>query len=125
MQRTRHEHNAQISAEKAPARRALLLAGGEAVLARASAATCWDLDGFRPGVLPIELNAPASRGGRTRVPVRRTRPLEPPALVDGLLVTGVGQTLVELGSTALTYHHVVHQPDTAAGIVRDLLAQAG
>lgn len=81
------------------ARRALALGGVDAVLARASACTVFDLDGFRPGLLPIELNGPQRTGGSIRVAVRRVAPLEPPLVIDGLPVTGIGQTLVELGST--------------------------
>lgn len=78
---------------------ALALAGADAVLARASAAALWRLDGFDSGLLPIELNAPRRSSGERRVQVRRSVPLEPPDRIDGLPVTGIAQTLVELGST--------------------------
>ncbi|MGD9753036.1 MAG: DUF559 domain-containing protein [Acidimicrobiia bacterium] len=81
------------------ARRDLALGGVDAVLARASACTAFDLDGFRPGLLPIELNGPRRTGGSIRAAVRRVAPLEPPLVIDGLPVTTIGQTLVELGST--------------------------
>lgn len=80
-------------------RTALLLGGPNVVLARASAAALWHLDGFRPPPLPIELNAPARTGGSRRVNLRRTHPLEPPDAIDGVPTTSIGQTLVELGST--------------------------
>lgn len=81
------------------ARAVLALAGADAVLARASAAALWRLDGFDSCPVPIELNAPRRSTGERRVRVRRSVPLEPPDRVDALPVTAVGQTLVELGST--------------------------
>lgn len=78
----------------------LLTLGPDAMLARSSAAALFDLDGFdRPGTV-VECNTAVRSGGaRPRRASRRTVPLEPPDRVDGLAVTTIGQTLVELGST--------------------------
>ncbi|MEZ5263164.1 MAG: hypothetical protein R2755_15650 [Acidimicrobiales bacterium] len=57
------------------------------------------MDGWGDGPLPVELNVARRSTGRRRVPARRVDVLEPPDVVDGLPVTGIGQTLVELGST--------------------------
>lgn len=81
------------------AARHLALAGTDAMLARASAAMVRALDGWGDGPLPVELNVARRSTGRRRVPARRVDVLEPPDVVDGLPVTGIGQTLVELGST--------------------------
>jgi hypothetical protein len=87
---------------RARAHTQLALAGTDAVLARAAAAAAWGLDGFRPGGEPIECNVPRRTSGKQRVPARRVESLEPPDRVDGLAVTSIGQTLVELGSTGTT-----------------------
>ncbi|MFN0029452.1 MAG: type IV toxin-antitoxin system AbiEi family antitoxin domain-containing protein [Acidimicrobiales bacterium] len=95
------------------ARVALLAAGHGAVLARSSGGVLWDLDGFRlrsggrvsawdragdPRSWPIELNI-AVAGTRRGPGRRRAVPLEAPDCIDRLAVTGIGQTLVELGAT--------------------------
>lgn len=73
----------------------LLQWGPGLVVARSSAAALWRLDGFEPPV-PFAVNAPLKSGIRHPA-VRRVRPLEPLATVGGFDVTGVGQTLIELG----------------------------
>ncbi|MEZ5266145.1 MAG: type IV toxin-antitoxin system AbiEi family antitoxin domain-containing protein [Acidimicrobiales bacterium] len=119
------------------ARIELLRSGGDAVLARASAAHLHALDGFSPGILPIELNVPTGTGGRRRTAARRTRVLDPPAMIDGLPVTGIGQTLVELGSTLtpsrlppadrveLALEAALHRRLVTVADLADVLAAAG
>lgn len=96
------------------ARAALLAAGDGATLARSSAAILWDLDGFRlhsrgpassasghgghPASWRLELNTRCA-GGRGVVGVRRVRDVEPVDRIDGLAVSGIGQTLLELGAS--------------------------
>ncbi len=70
--------------------------GRDCVAARSAAAAMWGLDGFEMPV-PIELNTPVSSRHRQRG-VHRVAPLEPLATLDGVDVTGIGQTLVELGA---------------------------
>ena len=77
--------------------------GPDAVLARTAAARLWQLDGFalRPGdparVLPLSVNVPL-RDGRRSPRLHRVRSLEPFAVEKDLRVTGINQTLVDLGA---------------------------
>ncbi|MFN0027749.1 MAG: hypothetical protein ACKV2O_11320 [Acidimicrobiales bacterium] len=69
--------------------------GPGVVVARSAAAALWGLDGFEP---PVPLLANVARSSGIRHPaVRRVAPLEPVATISGFDVTGVAQTLVELG----------------------------
>ena len=80
----------------------LAAAGPDAMVAGAAAARLWGLDGFvtRPGDQPaaaaVLLNV-SRRDGRRGANLRRVRGLEPHALVGDLLLTGINQTLIELG----------------------------
>ena len=70
--------------------------GPGAVVARSSAAALWGLDGFEP---PVPRTANVSRtSGLRHQAVRRVAPLEPIATRAGFDVTGVAQTLIELGA---------------------------
>ena len=75
---------------------AMLACGRDCVGARSAAAAMWGLDGFEAPV-PIELNTPVSSRHRQRG-VHRVAPLEPIATLGGVDVTGIGQTLIELGA---------------------------
>ena len=99
---------------------ALAASGRDAVLARASAARLWKLDSFtvRPSdpasTLTISVNV--SRGAGHRGPdVHRVQSLEPTADEDGLRITGINQTLIELGAglaaTASPGGHVLTAED--------------
>ncbi len=66
------------------------------VVARSAAAALWRFDAFESPT-EIGFNSPVS-GGSRRAHIRRVRPLEPPVTIDGLDVTGAGQTLLELGA---------------------------
>ena len=82
---------------------ALTSAGRDAALARTSAARLWKLDGFTvsakdpPSLLPMSVNLPRSAGRRGSV-FHRIDPLEMAGEKDGLRVTGINQTLIELGA---------------------------
>ena len=80
------------------ARLELLAAGSRAMLARESAATMWQLDGFSPGPEAIELNVASSTGGGRSPSARRALAYNPATSIDGFPVTGIDQTLCELGS---------------------------
>lgn len=112
--------------------------GADAVLARSTAAALHGLDGFdRRGSL-IECNTSVRTGGRLAADgVRRATPLDPPEMVEGLPVTGIGQTLVELGSTLapsplppadrveLAVECALHRLLVTVGELEDVLADAG
>lgn len=85
---------------------ALAAAGRDAVLARSSAARLWKLDGFTvrpadpPSLLPISVNV--GRGaGRRGADVHRVPPLEQAAVEDGLRITGINQTLIDVGANLI------------------------
>lgn len=77
--------------------------GPDAVLARTAAARLYQLDGFafRPGVpagvLPMSVNV-TLRDGRRSPHLHRVRSLEPFAVEKDLRVTGINQTLLDLGA---------------------------
>ena len=83
---------------------ALAAAGPDAVLARWSAARLWKLDGFTvrpadpPSLLPISVNV-GRDAGRRGADVHRVPPLEHAAVEDGLRITGINQTLIEVGAS--------------------------
>lgn len=81
----------------------LASAGEDAVLARSGAARSWALDGFvaRPGDRPLVTATPVNiprEASRRPADVYRVRELEAPMSRQGLPVTGINQTLIELGA---------------------------
>lgn len=74
----------------------LAAAGPDARLARAAAAALHRLDAWEPPV-PISVNVPIT-SGRRGPNLHRTRPIGAPTEVNGLPVTSIEQTLVELGA---------------------------
>ncbi|MFN0026425.1 MAG: hypothetical protein ACKV2O_04450 [Acidimicrobiales bacterium] len=76
--------------------RRLVQWGPGVVVARSSAAALWCLDGFEPPV-PITVNTDP-RSGLRHAGVRRVTPIEPFETIAGFPVTGIGQTLIELGA---------------------------
>ena len=82
----------------------LAAAGPDAVVAGAAAARLWGLDGFttrsgdQPATTAVLLNM-SRRDGRRGANLRRVRGLEPHALIGDLPLTGINQTLIELGGT--------------------------
>lgn len=99
---------------------ALASAGRDAALARTAAARVWKLDGFTVSPkdplssLPTSVNLPRA-AGRRGPDFHRIDPLEMSAVEDGLRITGINQTLIELGAglaaTASPGGHVLTAAD--------------
>ncbi len=96
---------------------AVLWAGDGAVASHGSAAALWGLDGCEPG--RVELTVPAARAPRSRpgVRVHRARRLDRRhrGVIDGIPVTGIVLTLVQLASSL--------QPDLLAATLDSALVQ--
>ncbi len=74
----------------------LVAAGPDGKLSRQAAAAVWGLDGFEVGAVPVECSVP--RNQRPRLPgVYRPSTTEGSVIVDGLPVTPLCTTLLELG----------------------------
>lgn len=71
--------------------------GPEAMLSRQAAARLWALDGFTDIEPTPHVNVRVASGARGQT-VHRVPQLGAPVLFEGLRVTSVGQTLVELGA---------------------------
>lgn len=74
----------------------VLAAGKGSVAARSTAAGLWGLDGFEPPT-PIEVNV-GRTGSHRSAGTHAVGGLEPPVTISGIAVSGLGQTLVELGA---------------------------
>lgn len=80
---------------------AVLVGGPGAVLSHRAAAALWAIDGFRPG--PLHVSVPAGRGSRNPLAtVHRAHNLAAVerASLDGIPLTSVARTLVDVASSA-------------------------
>ena len=76
---------------------AVCAAGPDAMASHRAALVLWGLDGI--GAAPVELSAPHDGNPRPKGCVlHRTRRIEPVSVVDGIPVTSVERTLLEVGS---------------------------